>query len=349
MVKRPNDCMEKENSASVPVHTAKKLKTSHHEHSAKSSKQIRVLKLNNTPKTKSTPTSAKKPATEKATKRASLVSPEIKKPIVNPVRAQLKTPTLKLKEHEKKVSENTYSPFTVRQNKLEENLLNQYRSPSIPQFKNVICIEGNIGSGKSTLLRQLESRGYTVLQEPVNKTWYKYLPLLYSDPKRWGMTFQVEVLQWFDELRRKLLPALRNESCVIVERSAQSSFYIFVSNLYKCGQMCDWEYEKIKWIYQMAVWKPMKTLYLQLDTDECMTRIQLRNRKGEEGIPRDLIENLNYLHERVWARNTDKDIDVICLDAGQSIQEVSRQANEHIEAYLRSKGEDTPSIASSSD
>merc|ERR1740137_475030 len=63
-----------------------------------------------------------------------------------------------------------------------------------------ICVEGNIGSGKSTLLSGLKNAGYTVFEEPVESRWGKHLATLYSDQKRWGFTFQVEVIDWYKHL-----------------------------------------------------------------------------------------------------------------------------------------------------
>jgi len=63
-----------------------------------------------------------------------------------------------------------------------------------------ICVEGNIGSGKSTLLAGLEKAGYIVYQEPVESRWAEHLITLYSDQKRWGFTFQIEVVEWYKHL-----------------------------------------------------------------------------------------------------------------------------------------------------
>merc|ERR1712141_682949 len=93
----------------------------------------------------------------------------------------------------KKVRAPLRSPFSEKQCIFTESLINDLKRSQLnhelfklKQFKNVICIEGNIGCGKSTLLKQCEEAGYQVLQEPVACTWYKYLPLLYEDSKRWG-------------------------------------------------------------------------------------------------------------------------------------------------------------------
>merc|ERR1719359_2448232 len=70
-----------------------------------------------------------------------------------------------------------------------------------PTYSNTICIGGNIGSGKSTLISGLSRLGLNVHPEPVRQVWGKYLPILYGDPARWGMCFQMEVLDWFNSLQ----------------------------------------------------------------------------------------------------------------------------------------------------
>ncbi len=62
--------------------------------------------------------------------------------------------------------------------------------------------------------------------------WAKYLPLLYGDSKRWGMTFQMEALHWFNKLRTQILPELLSQKVIIVERSPQSSTKIFARNMF---------------------------------------------------------------------------------------------------------------------
>jgi len=70
-----------------------------------------------------------------------------------------------------------------------------YQSPKPSLYiPGTICVEGNIGSGKSTLLAGLKRLGYIVFEEPVESRWAEHLVTLYSDQKRWGFTFQIEVV-----------------------------------------------------------------------------------------------------------------------------------------------------------
>ena len=74
-------------------------------------------------------------------------------------------------------------------------------SSSSPKPFTVI-VEGNIGSGKSTFLehfRQRRGQDVEVLSEPVSK-WqdvkgHNLLRLMYDDPGRWSLAFQVRSIQ----------------------------------------------------------------------------------------------------------------------------------------------------------
>jgi len=227
------------------------------------------------------------------------------------------------------------SPFTKKQCIFTDSLINDLRRSTknhlfeLKSFPNVVCVEGNIGCGKSTLLKNCEIAGYTVLQEPVNQTWNKYLPLLYSDPKRWGCTFQLEVLHWFNKLRTLILPSLKDQ-IIVIERSPQSSFYIFCQNLFDSGLISEWEVSVIKRTYDAVAWKPGTTIYLQLEPVTCVERIKQRNRKAESDIDVSLIEDLHKRHEEIWANNQHQDIDVYMIDSRQPREQVVQDALNYI-------------------
>jgi len=225
-----------------------------------------------------------------------------------------------------------YSPFTTKQVKLEKSII--VPEFQLQPFQNVVSIEGNIGCGKSTLLKRLEAEGYFVLQEPVPQCWDKYLPLLYENTRRWGCTFQCEVLLWFHRVKNEIIPKYvekgqinKYKKSIIVERSPQSSFQIFCTNMKDAGLLTDWEFSVYMRIYNAIGWEPPRTIYLQVQPEICITRIKKRNRKSESKLNKDgqtLIHALHKKHEDVWGTGNRPNVHVI--DASKSVEEVTESA-----------------------
>jgi len=173
---------------------------------------------------------------------------------------------------------------------------------SIP---GTVCIEGNIGSGKSTLLDGLDQRGYWVEQEPVTERWGKHLPTLYSDQKRWGFTFQIEVVDWYKELVQKLQKSNQNTRTAvggghqikIVERSPLSTYQIFGKNLRYQGNLSDWEMKLLGKVVESWAWTPEHTFYVDTPHEVAFQRLRKRDRAGEEGVPKELLRQLELRHK----------------------------------------------------
>jgi deoxyadenosine/deoxycytidine kinase len=155
-----------------------------------------------------------------------------------------------------------------------------------------ICIEGNIGSGKSTLLEA----GYEVITEPVDERWGELLKLFYADPKLYGLPFQIEVIRWFRLMDESLKHAdAGNIRCV--ERSPSAAFQIFSRNLFQAGLIEAWEMEMIWKILNSWGWAPEHTIYIDTPPAEAHSRILTRARRGEETVPKQLLEDLHTWHE----------------------------------------------------
>lgn len=213
--------------------------------------------------------------------------------------------------------------MTRELNKLEP--IYQSLARTAPLYNHTICIEGNIGSGKSTLIKALGDYGYEVYPEPVQQRWGQFLPILYKDPARWGMCFQMEVLDWFHSLKeafnnhaekiqkkmaqlsmsgtggaqRKSIWIPKQDLCVI-ERSPQSAFEIFTMNLHDCGLLTDWEKSLLLRFYHLTRWRPAKVFYLRTPVKVCCDRIKERSRKGEDNVDTALIEQLHRKHEELF-------------------------------------------------
>ena len=137
-----------------------------------------------------------------------------------------------------------------------------------------IVIDGNIGAGKTTQLNLLESKGFKVHREPIEK-WP--LELFYSDPKRWGLTFQLIILETLEPKDG------------IHERCPRSSKDVFWKGLPKTPEE-DHVYE---WAYSHHGWGPDLYILLNKTPELCMKHIQTRSQDGDSGVGMELLNQLN--------------------------------------------------------
>lgn len=137
-----------------------------------------------------------------------------------------------------------------------------------------IVIDGNIGSGKTTQLNLLEAKNYKVHREPIEE-WP--LDLFYSDPSRWGLTFQLiilETLQPHDGIH---------------ERCPMSSKEVFWKGLKKTPE----EARVYEWAYQHHGWSPDLYIFLDKPTELCMQHITNRKQEGDSGVDKTLLDQLD--------------------------------------------------------
>jgi len=174
------------------------------------------------------------------------------------------------------------------------------RSLLIP---GTICVEGNVGSGKSTLLAGLKRHGYVVFEEPVESRWAEHLVTLYSDQKRWGFTFQIEVIDWYKHLVTDLCERAGDPSPAggmqlnIVERSPISTYEIFGKNLKEMGNLTEWELKLLRKVVESWAWTPEHTFYIKTPYINSYQRLKSRGREGEESVPLELLRQLELRHE----------------------------------------------------
>ena len=72
--------------------------------------------------------------------------------------------------------------------------------------------------------------------------------------------------------------------------------------LYEQKMINELEWETYNTWYDFFSFKIDYFIYLKTDVDKCVERIKLRNRKGEETIPKEYLENLHSKHE-LWLNN----------------------------------------------
>ncbi|OWF41235.1 thymidine kinase 2, mitochondrial-like [Mizuhopecten yessoensis] len=229
------------------------------------------------------------------------------------------------------------------------NLENRERCRAVldgPQTKDsiTVAVEGNIGSGKSTFLQYFKKfPEVEVLPEPVNK-WkdvqgFNTLDLMYKDASRWSLAFQSYVQLTMAEGHKKS----KSKSVKMMERSLYSARNCFVENLYKGGLMPEVDYailsEFYGWITTNEDTNVDLIVYLRADPEVCQSRIRLRNRQEEQGVPMEYLKSLHALHED-WLIDENKfklPAPLLVIDANSDISQLYtkfEEAKEQIFAKL---------------
>jgi len=192
----------------------------------------------------------------------------------------------------------------------------------------IVSVDGNIGSGKSTFIKKLREKygnnpDIYFVSEPV-KEWEQLrsddgknlVENYYTDKKRYAYIFQN--FAYISRLKR-LYNALTNSKAkiIVTERSVESDRYLFAKMLYQDGLLNKLEWDVyLSWYGFMNI-KVDKIIYIHTTVDNCMNRIKIRHRPGEDLIERNYIENLHKKHEE-WL--SDKD-NVTILDGNMNIFE----------------------------
>lgn len=195
----------------------------------------------------------------------------------------------------------------------------------------IVSIEGNIGSGKSTIINFLKSiQGDKILfvDEPVNE-WKNIfvdgknaLDHFYSDISKNSFWFQI--LAYITRLKL-LLETIENNpgKIIICERSIYTDKHVFAQMLYEKGFFSEIEWKT--YLYWFDTFKNKTkldyVLYVNTNPEECMNRINKRNR--EEEIGKIDIDYLKLCHEKHvdWLKEN-KNIKVIEINGHQSISNI---------------------------
>ena len=177
-----------------------------------------------------------------------------------------------------------------------------------------IVIDGNISSGKTTQLNKLEKSGFKVKREPIND-WP--LELYYSDPKRWGLAFQLKVLESHFQTEQ--------EDC-IYERFPGSGIDVF----WPIMEKTQIEDEIYKSMYSHLGWIP--DIYILIDKSPklCYSHLVERGQTGDESVSFEYIEklykNYNIMFEKLYCIK-------VKINGDQSIHQV----HQDIIKFIREK------------
>ena len=163
--------------------------------------------------------------------------------------------------------------------------------------KKICALQGNIGSGKTTIMKIISNHFKDVefIEEPV-KQWQNLggmnlLDSFYSDPKRWGFSF--EFFSMLTKIEALLKAAESDKPIIIIERSIFSN-RVFMDLSKELGKLDTMEYCMLinTYNFYLAHVYPQISGVIYLDTpvDECIKRITRRNRGEECTIEKSYLE-----------------------------------------------------------
>ena len=163
--------------------------------------------------------------------------------------------------------------------------------------KKIYALEGNIGSGKTTIMKIISNHFKDVefIEEPV-KQWQNLggmnlLDSFYSDPKRWGFSF--EFFSMLTKIEALLKAAESDKPIIIIERSIFSN-RVFMDLSKELGKLDTMEYCMLINTYNfylVHVYPQISgVIYLDTPVDECIKRITRRNRGEECTIEKSYLE-----------------------------------------------------------
>ena len=217
-----------------------------------------------------------------------------------------------------------------------------------------IVVHGSIGAGKTTILTKIERHGFKVLYEDLdswrNVKGHNLLSEYYKDPSRLAYVFQSEIVrsrymqflnlindkEWlttngpdtmeFGKLRIKV---------VFTERDHMSSLKVFSKRLLDMKLMLPVEYAHMElWCEMLGMPVSRNIFYLQLTPEECMDRIDKRDRPEEKkgGVDISLLEGIDSYYLK-WLKE-DYHLQVTYIPSFK-LDDLTRQVQMIVQAVKR--------------
>ena len=163
-----------------------------------------------------------------------------------------------------------------------------------------VSIAGLLGSGKTTASNLLADKlGFHLFEEQVNEN--KFLPLFYSDPKRWAFHSQLFYLR---EKASQLVKIknLINKTHIVQDSPIYQDYLTYAKAQHELGNMNEDEfalYEKLFKVLNRDVPTPHLIIHIDASIPTIMKRIKLRARSYEKGVDPEYIKLLLKL-QKEW-------------------------------------------------
>ena len=187
----------------------------------------------------------------------------------------------------------------------------------------LITIDGNIGAGKSSVLNYLH-RNYKIPVdlEPI-ESWNKYLTDFYNTSSN---VFKFQIRVWLD---RCWIQEKTENSNIFIERSPRFIQDVFIEVAEEEKMITNTDKEILQCLHKKTnhLWNNSIYIYLQSSPENCLKKIQKRNRPCEKHITKEYIEKLHNKHCNVYEQIiAEKKNKIYCIDVDdKSISEIAHQ------------------------
>ena len=209
--------------------------------------------------------------------------------------------------------------------------------------KKIYALEGNIGAGKTTMMKIIGQYFTSVefVEEPVSQ-WQNLggmnlLEAFYSDPKRWGFSF--EFYSMLSKIKALLNAANSDKPVIVIERSILSN-KVFMDLSHELGKLEEIEYTMLMNTYHFYLQHVYPQLsgiiYLDTPVDECIKRITKRNRGEECTIERSYLQCIKEKMDQLCNSST---MNVIRIDGMYDCERDKVRVCQDMERYLNPNAE----------
>ena len=209
--------------------------------------------------------------------------------------------------------------------------------------KKIYALEGNIGAGKTTMMKIIGQYFTSVefVEEPVSQ-WQNLggmnlLEAFYSDPKRWGFSF--EFYSMLSKIKALLNAANSDKPVIVIERSILSN-RVFMDLSHELGKLEEIEYTMLMNTYHFYLQHVYPQLsgiiYLDTPVDECIKRITKRNRGEECTIERSYLQCIKEKMDQLCNSST---MNVIRIDGMYDCERDKVRVCQDMERYLNPNAE----------
>lgn len=157
-----------------------------------------------------------------------------------------------------------------------------------------VSIESNIGGGKSTLLARIQKETRIPVFLEALPSW-TMIDHFYQNPKRWGLTFNIEVLM-------SMMKWKYNEFLSLYERSPLSCLEVFTQLQADEGAMMKEEMDIFVKLYQHFGWNQDCVIYIDTPPEVCYERMKSRDRACETNVTLEYLQKVHLKHISMVSR-----------------------------------------------